>query len=280
MKTITRNRFKVLAIFAAVAVLFYIGTKERAVVTEGVLEHQSPIAEEAKTINDKTDFYTITAKYPVDARDTGDVMGRYVNGIVASKKEEWRVGGEAYLQEQQITKDFPDRSPMTYELAIAYKKYTSQKLNTVSYVLSAYQYTGGAHGGTNVMTFTFGSQGEIKIEDILNFDDNNNDITLTRLLAKKLTGVLGEYSDESMITTGLGLAYLKADGKTLDTKKCACDGFFFPSNMQNFYVGDNGMTFIMNQYQVAPYAVGMPEVEVSWRELAPFLRKDFDLPLD
>lgn len=233
-----------------------------------------------RTLSDETEFYTISARYPVDSRDRKNEVEHYVKYIVSEKQKEWSVGGEAYNEERKLASLFPDRPIIKYELAIDFKTVSSQKIGTTSYVLEAYSFTGGAHGGTNLATFTFGREGRIAVEDILNFNDTGNDIVLTRLLKTNVLEVLGEYAEESMVDTGLGLAYLKADGVTLDLTKCQCDGFFFPSNFQNFTVTDEGLVVIMNQYQVAPYAMGMPEILMRWASLAPFMNPDFSLPLD
>lgn len=38
-------------------------------------------------------------------------------------------------------------------------------------------------------------------------------------------------------------------------------------NLSNFYVDKDGVTFLFQPYQVAPYSEGMPEVTLSWSEL-------------
>ena len=164
---------------------------------------------------------------------------------------------------------------MEYTLVISYTSTSSPRLGTVTYTLEAYEFTGGAHGNTDIYTYTFTDDGKMLASDsLLKLAENNNDITLSRLMADKLRVSLGEYGDTDMLTNGLGLAYLKVDGKTLDLEKCSCDGFFFGSNFIHFTVTDSGMIFTMGLYQVAPYVVGMPEVFFSWEELTPYLSDD------
>jgi hypothetical protein len=80
-----------------------------------------------------------------------------------------------------------------------------------------------------------------------------------------------------MLQEGLGIAYLKADGKTLDKAKCNCDGFFFPSNFQNFVIEDNGIRFIFNKYQIAPGSAGLPEIALDWETLKPYIQSSFNI---
>lgn len=244
-------------------------------------------AEYMRMIDTENSFYKIHAAYPYEPLDKDHLMRDYVEYAVGEKIEEWKVGGTLYNSEQEINQDFPNRTPTQYELNTTYKKYISEKQNTVTYVFTTYEFTGGAHGNSAVSTFTFGlddrkktDKGEvsvgkpISIQDILSFE-NGNDITLSQMLAKKLPAVLGDYAQEEMIENGLGLTYLKADGKTFDAEKCHCDGFFFGSNLQNFILADDGLVIILGQYQVAPYVSGMPEVKFSWKELEPFLNSEF-----
>jgi hypothetical protein len=223
-------------------------------------------------IQDKTDFYSLEATYPSDPRDTNKEIEKFVTQLVNQKKEDWKTGGETWQGEQDIQKEFPDRPKMEYSLMISYTSTSSPRLGTVSYTLAAYEFSGGAHGNTDIYTYTFTDDGKMLASDsLLKLAENNNDITLSRLMADKLRVSLGEYGDTEMLTNGLGLAYLKADGKTLDLEKCSCDGFFFGSNFIHFTVTDTGIIFTMALYQVAPYAAGMPEVFFSWEELTPYL---------
>ncbi len=229
------------------------------------------------TINDVNDFYSISAQYPIEKMDKKSDMKEFVEYVVEQKQQEWKIGGELYLAEKDIEKNFPDRPKMQYQLDISYTFTKSNMYNSTSYVFTSYEFTGGAHGGTGLATFTFNKDGRLMIEDILDVN-NNKDIEITLLIEKKLVSVLGENSSKETINEGLGLAFLK-DDNTLDLVKCNCDGFFFGSNLQNFVVTDKGIKFIMSQYQVAPYAAGMPEVLLTFDELKPYLKSDFNIQL-
>ncbi len=162
----------------------------------------------------------------------------------------------------QLRKDFPDHPKTIYTYNLDYKSYNIANTNIVSYVLSGYEFTGGAHGNTAINTFTFDKDGQIKIEDILDFGTGNG-IKLTKLLESELIKQKGDMLfDTKMVEEALGIAYLKSDG-TIDKEKCNCDGFYMGSNFQNFYLTKDGITIIFPQYQVAPYAAGIIEVNMS-----------------
>lgn len=222
-------------------------------------------------INEQTEFYSIKAQYPEEKWDRKEVMEQMVKYFVNLKMEEWKYDGDIFNAEKELTERFPDRPKTLYQLDISYTATSSPKFKTKSYIFHVYEFTGGAHGNTAIATFTFNNKGQILIDSILDFNDNK-DIEIVRLLEQKLIDNLGENSDKDTISTGLGLAFLRPDN-TLDKVKCNCDGFFFPSNMQNFVIEESGIKFIMGQYQVAPYSVGMPEVFISWQELKPYIIK-------
>lgn len=238
--------------------------------TSTVATTSTPLNLEEKKVTDNNEFYEISAKYPIDSRDTAKDVETFVLYKVKEKQQDWKIGGEIYNEEKAITKLYPDRAKMVYIYDISYTAYESR--GTVSYVFTTYEFTGGAHGNSVVNTFTFNDEGKVEIEDILNLSENNNDIKLSRILAKEIERSQGDMFIEDMMMDGLGLAYLKADGVTLDKEKCNCDGFFFGSNFQNFYLTDEGITFLFNQYQVAPGASGIVKATLDWETLKPYLK--------
>jgi len=227
---------------------------------------------EERAITDKNDFYEISVKYPVDSRDIKKEIETFISYLVENKQQEWKVGGEIYNEEKALSDLYPDRPEMVYSYDISYETFESLNKGTVSYVFTIYQFSGGAHGSAQINTFTFNNEGRVNIEDVLNISENNNDIELSRILAAKIKKEQNGMFMEDMMMEGMGLAYLKADGVTLDKEKCNCDGFFYGSNLQNFYILDEGITFLFNQYQIAPGALGVIKTTLDWETLSPYLK--------
>ena len=246
---------------------------------------------EEKTISFKTSFYDIQAKYPVEPWDKNGAIEKYVNDLVNKKKEEWKDGGAAYNDEMKLRKDFPDKQQMAYQLNISFDKYIGEindatttaanasiKGEYITYIISNYEFTGGAHGDTDIKTFMFRNDGEKTLGDIVNLNEKNN-IAIAKIIINKLPNILGEGYDQRMAEEGLGLNYLKKDG-TFDLQKCVkatgatdtnqCNQIL-QANLQNYYISNNGITFVMGQYQVAPYAAGMPQIPFTWNELQNYL---------
>lgn len=224
-----------------------------------------------KTFSEQNNFYEIEAKYPLDPRDTEKDVEVFVLYNIKERQTDWKVGGELYNEEQELTKRFPERAKIKYTFDLSYETKNSATKGTTTYILTSYQYTGGAHGSSVVNTFTFNDKGILHIEDILDLASGNNAVSLSKILAKRILATNKDATTEDMVLEGTGVAFLKADGVTLDKEKCNCDGFNFASNFQNFYITDEGITFLFSQYQVAPGAAGTVKTSLDWATLKPFL---------
>ncbi|MFS0491235.1 RsiV family protein [Leadbetterella byssophila] len=228
--------------------------------------------EKKVVLSDSTEFYTLHIEYPDDYRDVDGVMKTFSHEAFDKKKEEWKVGGELYNEEKKVSEMFADRAYVKYAYHQEFESFLEDSLETISYLFTIYEYTGGANGNVITKTFTFNKDKKlVDIQDILDFNDYK-DIKLSRLLADKaLSDTTLFFKD--FVEPGLGLAYLKGDGITLDHDKCNCDGYFFGSNFQNFVIRKDGITFYFDKYTLAPGAAGITKVHLSWDELTPYLKK-------
>jgi len=230
------------------------------------------MTEKKAVLADSTSFYTISVEYPEDKRDKEQVMKTFVLDRYNAKKEEWKIGGPLYEEERKISRAFPDRANIRYTYDMGFERFSADSLKAVSYLFTTYEYTGGANGNILVNSYCFNADNrKVEIEDILDLSANK-DIRLSRLLAERaLSDTTLFFKD--FVEAGLGLAYLKPDGVTLDREKCRCDGFFFGSNFRNFVVEDRGMTFYFDKYSIAPGAAGITHLTLSWDDLRPYLKK-------
>lgn len=201
-------------------------------------------------ITEETSRYKIDIAYPLVPND--DSISKYVVTTISDFKKN-----------ASDEENFPEGSSCTqHELNGSYKKVESKKLGTVSYIYSMYEFTCGAHGNTALTTFTFDSTGKPVGLDAIIFPGNFSSVSKKfgeELIIPKLKAQLGDMYNEEMVRFGL----FGEDG----VKK---DGFLAISPYENFAISDDGATFIFGQYQVAPYAAGMPEVFLSWQELLPY----------
>ena len=116
----------------------------------------------------------------------------------------------------------------------------------VNYCFSDNQYLGGAHGLLYMSYYVF----NLKDGSIVHQED-----ILQGNYKEDLQDVLEDAVRD----------YLGADWEDLDL-------FSMPDFNDNFRVDDNGITWIYNVYEVAPYAAGVVEGTLSWDQLKPYLK--------
>ncbi|MCR5071971.1 MAG: RsiV family protein [Bacteroidales bacterium] len=115
-----------------------------------------------------------------------------------------------------------------------------------TYNVSYNEYTGGAHGMYSVVADVYDlTTGEIISEDDLFAEDFQSGVK--KLLAAAMEAYLADND---------------ADPEML---------FSTPEPNGNFCVSDTDVTWIYNPYEIAPYAMGVIELSVSWDDLKPFL---------
>jgi len=93
---------------------------------------------------------------------------------------------------------------------------------------------------------------QILLKDII---AQGKDAALTDLLWKQLMADQGVSSLESLNEMGYG---------TL--------GDLYPTD--NFGISERGITFLYNEYEIAPYAMGPIQITLSFDSLAPILKED------
>lgn len=125
---------------------------------------------------------------------------------------------------------------------------TEQDADTIiNYIAEQDTYDGGAHGlfVKSVMNFSTNTGKLVTLDNVLlpGYKTRLNEILLEKLL--KHTN--SKYIDE-----------LRSKGYLYSMDMC-------PS--QFYLINSKGITFIYNQYEIAPYAVGITELKLTWDEL-------------
>lgn len=120
--------------------------------------------------------------------------------------------------------------------------------NIISYKAIKYTYTGGAHGMTveTGLNFDLRTGALLKESDI--FSDGYESI-VSGLLTKHLPEAFENPEDANM----------------LFQKEISPNG--------NFTVSEKGLTYIFNQYEIGPYALGIIEITIPWDEIDNIIKK-------
>lgn len=123
-----------------------------------------------------------------------------------------------------------------------YGKISGSHEGIISYTMTKYSYTGGAHGMTSVTSLNFDTRTGSLLSEADFFKEGYRSV-LSDLLSRHLPGSLESPEDTSM----LFVREIEPNG--------------------NFRVSEEGVTYIYNQYEIAPYVMGAIQVTVPWNEL-------------
>lgn len=198
-------------------------------------------------------YYDISANYATSTSLTGsaneaavDEMYQFVQNTVTQFKKD---GNFANLTPQDIQMQFGNGEK--YSLQIVYL--IAPAPHAVSYVYTIYEDTGGAHGNTYFRTFTFDTTtgAPLALSDVFT---GNYLQTLSTLSRQLLPATLGEFADQTFITTGT---------KPDDT------------SFQNFFFNGTDFVILFPPYQVAPYAAGPITLRIPISQLQGILKNQY-----
>jgi len=177
-----------------------------------------------------------------DSLSPQDALDKYVENYV----EEYRELTNQYNQDLANLEGENRPSWYWYSLGKSNKILYNDK-NILSYSVEHYDYTGGAHGSLRVLYYTIdlNELTTVTEEDI--FQPNYHHF-LTSKIVEKLMEKYKVDSPEKLIDEGF-----------FDINEIA------PNN--NFWLNNEGIHYIFNQYEIAPYSMGPIEVTIPYEEI-------------
>lgn len=146
---------------------------------------------------------------------------------------------------EEFRKDFPTH---TEELRVSENRRSGDLLE-VSFV--TYGFWGGAHGGSSFFTWHY-DLAEGAFVELADLSDRPEE--LTRMIANEIIDAIGKENDPD--------GYFEDYAETIRAK----DRF-------EVSFGADAMNVGFEQYEIAPYAAGMPSFSISYEKLAPFLNE-------
>lgn len=118
--------------------------------------------------------------------------------------------------------------------------------NMVSYTLSAFSYTGGAHGNSGVYCVNFNLKDGSIVQESDLFKEGYEE-TLSKLLTSHLPEALPDPSHY----------------EALFVKELTSNG--------NFCISEDYLTYMYGEYEIGPYYLGTIEISIPWSELESIL---------
>ena len=217
------------------------------------------------------DSKPLIAKYSGDEKDAKSMLDYYSKAVSkllnSQAKEDYDERVKYWEEDTTLTeeqrKEFKEGvTPWDYSMDVTK---TSEDSTFVVFNDTEYAYIGGAHGGVfgwGGITFRF-SDGSI----VKNFLKDNVVKDMQPLLKKGLKEYFNENADEKIKTDQQLMEQLMLPE---ESKGLIPLPAWTPSPDEK----GKGLVFTYQQYEIACYAVGMPNFVLTWEELKPFLRED------
>ena len=188
-----------------------------------------------KNINEKSDYLTINVKIPqINGLDNKNVE-KVINNKILDFTNMWikdvrEIADEYYGAPNTVKPIYP------YELTSKYTIKNQDKI--LSFYTEYYQFTGGAHGITNIIAYNIDikSGKELLLKDL--FIDGN---TYKKIIDKEIMNEINRNPD----------AYFS--GK---------EGFIGIKENQQYYIDGDNITIYFDEYEIAPYVAGIPKFEI------------------
>lgn len=133
----------------------------------------------------------------------------------------------------------------------------SESDSLLTYYLTAYGYQGGAHGGISAVNATFNRNNGV----ILTYDNVFKPECRAQLIEMIKEGLWSQYFEENI-----------SEATLADVLLINPDELQLPATLPLFE--DNGVVFTYQQYEIAPYAAGMPSCVLTYKQLEPLMRPE------
>ena len=127
------------------------------------------------------------------------------------------------------------------------------KGNILSVRIDYSDYTGGAHGSSSKNCYVINLLTDKLLQESDIFYDDYND-KITKIILDKITATNEVKRPKDLENIGFNVEDIIPNG--------------------NFLADDKGITYIYNQYEIAPYVMGITTVFLPYEEISVFMKKD------
>ncbi len=245
-----------LALIVIAGVALYI--REKVIVRNPVLEEEAQIQEptgftissiKKETFKDTSSpGFEIHGEYPVDIFGADYIKGRIYAELAQFKAE----NDPAKLTPTQL-EEFGPTKDRQYSFITQYKAYGNASFLT--HRLDTYTYSGGAHGGTVVKTYTYDFTGKSIVA---------TDLFVDEAAIKRFSELVQQHA--------LALPDYK---EAINTEWLAESAGPDAGNFTTFAFNGSNLVIIFQQYAIASYAAGIIEVSIPFSELEGIVKPEF-----
>ena len=223
--------------------------------------------------NDSIAEVVMTADWPVEGNPTlVNILREYITEELQLNTTQYDDGRQ--VMEQAVAQDYAKRKAMYEEtLGDGFKlptltgvRHITKRYETpllVTYLSTFEDYQGGAHGGYIVTGTTFRkSDGRRMGSDMLRINDNPDKMEgWYRMLKEGVRSYFSANMDHQLTDSELQAMLIGVD-----------DINFLPMPQNQPYFSENGLEFIYQQYEIAPYAAGLISFTLPYEQVRPYLK--------
>ena len=178
-----------------------------------------------------------------------------LDAYVAMLKTEYKINNLPLKEDWEKDNRDYEYAPICCEEQVLTGSVMGEVKGILSYCVERYVYTGGAHGSNFRQFVNYNLQTGEQIDEEQLFAENYQE-PLTQLLLQYMV----EQNDEIALIQDLHEAGYNVDD-------------IHPND--NFYLAEEGITYVFNPYDIAPYALGETEILIPWSALQNILKPEF-----
>ena len=178
-----------------------------------------------------------------------------LDAYVAMLKTEYKINNLPLKEDWEKDNRDYEYAPICCEEQVLTGSVMGEVKGILSYCVERYVYTGGAHGSNFRQFVNYNLQTGEQIDEEQLFAENYQE-PLTQLLLQYMV----EQNDEIALIQDLQEAGYNVDD-------------IHPND--NFYLAEEGITYVFNPYDIAPYALGETEILIPWCALQNILKPEF-----
>lgn len=197
-----------------------------------------------KKIDEQTDALKTTISYPVISGLANTAIQNQLNTMFEKAAMDFKaeIQNSADQDYEQSKKD-PTLGFHQYEVFIAYDVH-SNKDHILSITSDYYQYTGGAHGGTNRIGYNI----DLSTGQVLQLPD---------IFAK-------DFDYKTALSKELSLIMKQDPGLYFEDATAVIEEM---ADSRPFYIQEGNLVLYFNQYEIAPYAAGILDFKIPFEKL-------------
>lgn len=191
-----------------------------------------------------------------------DSINKYLSQIYnAPIMGEYKVNSIEELYDSTLS-DFKREVPGSIEMGYPFNVALDRKINVAmnennlfTFVVNQYQFTGGAHGMTYLINYNFDAT-------------TGKQITLNEIFNPGYKEILRQRAEK----------YFRLKNNLEPNDNLEDAGFWFENNRfslnENFLLEKDSLSFMYNQYEIAPYAFGQFEIKIPYSDIENIINKD------